>query len=170
MNKKPQILLNERVLKLREVHLIDSLGKSLGVVNTREALKIAKEEEFDLFVVSLNTNPPVAKIIDYGHMKYEEDKKAKANQKHKQETKEVKISPRIAQHDLNTFIKRAIKFLEHGDKVKLTCVFKSREIEHPELGKEKIQLFLDSIADHGQSEGEPTLLGKLMSIMVNPKK
>jgi translation initiation factor IF-3 len=170
MIKKPQVFLNERVLKFRDVLVINSDGQSLGVMGSRKALDIAQNQGLDLFLVSPNSNPIVCKILDYGKHKYEEDKKLSASHKPKQETKEIKISPRIQQHDLNTFINRAIKFLQHGDKVKVTCVFKAREIEHPQLGYDKIVSVLEAIEFVGLPEDEPVLLGKMMSVMVNPKK
>jgi translation initiation factor IF-3 len=103
-------------------------------------------------------------------MKYEEQKRERANHKPKQDTKEIKVSPRIQKHDIETFVKRAIKFLEHGDKVKVTCVFKQRELEHPELGLAKIKTVLEELNEYCVYEGEPTLQGKIMSIIVNPKK
>lgn len=168
--KKTFILLNEKVLKFREALVIGSDGKPLGVINTREALNIAKNEGLDLFAVNTNVSPVVCKIVDYGRMKYEEDKRERANHKAKQETKEIKISPRIQQNDLNTFTKRAIEFLEHNDKVKITCVFKHRELEHSELGLNKIEIMLKNLEDHCSYEGKPILNGKYMSITINPKK
>lgn len=168
--KKPQILLNERTLRFKELHVIGSDNKFVGVMNSRDALKMAQDEDLDLFIVSSTTNPPVAKILDYGQMKYAQDKREKANQKHKQDTKEIKISIRIQQHDMDVFIKRAIKFLEHGDKVKLTCVYKSREIEHADLGFVKIKSMLESLNNYCVYDGEPVLSGKILSIIVSPKK
>jgi len=168
--KKTFVFLNEKVLRFSNALVIGSDNKSLGIIATRKALEIAKSEGLDLFVVNSNSNPVVCKIVDYGKMKYEEDVRERANHKIKQETKEIKISPRIQQNDLNTFIKRAVKFLEHGDKVKITCVFKHRELEHPELGLNKIEIMLRSLEDFCLYDTKPTLVGKLMSITINPKK
>lgn len=168
--RKTQVLLNERILKFREVLVIDADGKALGNLPAKSALERAKEQGLDLYLVSQNTPVPVCKIVNYGQMKYEEDKRARANHKPKQDLKEVKLSPRIQQHDIDTFTKRAIKFLEHGDKVKVTCVFKAREIMYPHLGEEKIKIMLTALTNHGTVEGTPVLQGKLMSVMVNPIK
>jgi translation initiation factor IF-3 len=168
--KRQIVFLNEKVLKFREALVIDHNGKSLGQMPTKIALNIAKNEGLDLFAVNVNSNPIVCKIVNYGQMKYEEQKREKANHKPKQDTKEIKISPRIQKHDIDTFVKRAKKFLEHGDKVKITCVFKNRELEHPELGLKKINEFLELIDEMCMYEGTPVLQGKLMSILVNPKK
>lgn len=168
--KQQPIYLNERVLKFKEVHVIGDDKKSLGVMSSRNALNIAKDAGLDLFLVTANSNPPTAKILDYGQMKYEQDKKERGKPKNKQDTKEIKISSRIQQHDLDVFTKRAIKFLEHSDKVKITCVFKAREIEHTDLGLEKIQVMLNALADYCVYEGQPILSNKTLSITVNPKK
>jgi translation initiation factor IF-3 len=169
MNKKPQIFLNEKALKFRDVLVIDSNGNTLGVMQTKRALDIAKNDGLDLFVVNQFANPVVCKILDYGKYKYQEDKRQQANQKPKQTVKEVKLSPRIQLHDIETFAKSSNKFLAHGDKVKITCVFKSREVEHPEIGLAKIMTLLDLIKDSGFTEEEPVLKGKLMTVMVSPK-
>ena len=168
--KKTQNFLNEKALKFRELHIINSDGKSLGTMQTRQALTLAKEQGLDLFVISPTATPPIAKILDYGQMQYTEAKRARANHKPKQELKEVKISPRIQQHDLDTFTNRAIKFLQHGDKVKTTCVFKSREIEHPELGLDKLKIMLEALLPYGTTENEPVLQGKIMSVIVTQVK
>jgi len=168
--KKQYVFLNDKVLKFREALVIDSSGSSLGVMPTRKALELAQNSGLDLFAVNTNITPIVCKIVDYGQMKYEEQKRERANHKPKQETKEIKISPRIQKHDIDTFVKRAKKFLEHGDKVKITCVFKFRELEHPELGMNKVQIVLNELSDLCVYEGHPVLQGKLMSIIVNPKK
>jgi translation initiation factor IF-3 len=169
MNKKPQIFLNEKVLKFRDILVIGPEGNTLGVMQSRQALQIAQTEGLDLMVVNHLASPIVCKILDYGKFKYQENKKLQANQKPKQETKEIKVSPKIQLHDIITFVNRAKKFLEHGDKVKVTCVFKAREIEHPELGLNKINIVLDLLKDLCVIESEPSLKGKVMSCMLNPK-
>lgn len=166
--KKNQVILNKKIVyTFSEVTVISSEGKSLGVMPSRDALDLAQNEGLDLLLVS-SGDKPVCKIVDHGKLKYQEEK-SKAF-KHKQETKEVKISPRIQQHDLETFTKRAIKFLTHGDKVKLTCVFRHPELQHPEFGKQKIDAFLEIISEYGLPEGDPVLNGKNMSLMINPIK
>lgn len=168
--KKQYVFLNEKVLKWREALVIDSSGSSLGVLPTRKALDLAKNEGLDLFAVNTNISPIVCKIVDYGQMKYEEQKRERANHKPKQDIKEIKVSPRIQKNDIDTFVKRAKKFLEHGDKVKVTCVFRNRELEHSELGLEKIKTVLNELSDYCTYEGQPILQGKIMSITVSPKK
>lgn len=168
--KKQYVFLNEKVLKWREALVIDNSGSSLGVLPTRKALDLAKNEGLDLFAVNTNISPIVCKIVDYGQMKYEEQKRERANHKPKQDTKEIKVSPRIQKNDIDTFVKRAKKFLENGDKVKVTCIFRNRELEHSELGLEKIKIVLNELSDYCTYEGQPILQGKIMSIIVSPKK
>jgi translation initiation factor IF-3 len=121
-------------------------------------------------VISTNATTPIAKILDYGQYKYLENKRNKSNHQHKQETKELKISPRIQKHDIDTVIKKAIAFLQHGDKVKLSCVFKAREITFPEIGEEKIKNMIDELTEYGSTADLIELKGKVMSVVINPKK
>ena len=148
MHKKPFIYLNEKVLKLPEVHLIDDSGSSLGTMTSRQALNLAREKDLDLFVVSTTATPPIAKILNYGQYKYLENKRNKENSKPKQDTKELKISPRIQKHDIDTIIK----------------------ISFPTIGEEKIKLMLDELSEYGSTADVIELKGKLMSVLMNPKK
>jgi translation initiation factor IF-3 len=119
--------------------------------------------------VSSTANPPVAKIIDYGKYKYLEGKQGKDKKSKQAEVKGIKISPRIAEHDLAFQVKKAQRFLEEGHKVKVTCMFKAREITHPELGRKKLDSFAEQCAEHGSVERIPTLDGRLMIMVLNPK-
>jgi|APCry1669188910_1035180.scaffolds.fasta_scaffold81004_2 translation initiation factor IF-3 len=172
MNKKPQVFLNERILKFKEVHVIDVDQKSLGNMSTRTALNLAREQELDLYLVSLNVEPPICKIVDYGKMKYNESKQNKASNanKPKQDTKEVKIHPFTQQHDIDFLLKRCVKFLGDGDKVKITCVFKNRELSRPNMGLDKIKSMIDSLVELGTPDNEPVLQGKNMFAVLSPKK
>jgi translation initiation factor IF-3 len=120
-------------------------------------------------MVSPTAVPPVCKIIDHGRHKYEQDKLGKDKKSKSQDVKGIKISPRIAEHDLTVAVKKAIRFLEDGDKVKVTCQFKAREVTHPEFGKQKLQIFADQVAHLGTVERTPTLDGKLMVMVLVPK-
>lgn len=141
--------------EIRDVRLIDSEGHNLGIMNVRDALKQAKEADLDLLLASKEANPPVCKILDFGKFKYDERKKEKEHKHHTQEIKEVKISPRTAEHDLNISLKKINHFLEQGDKVKITCAFKTREIQFPEIGRQKIQYLLDRVTHTIYIEKEP---------------
>ena len=138
-------------------------------MQSRQALQLAKEEGLDLVLVSAAANPPVAKIIDYGKHKYLEGKQGKDKKSKQLEVKGIKISPRIAEHDLAFQTKKAIGFIEDGHKVKITCMFKAREITHPELGRKKLDTFAEMVAEHATVERTPTLDGRLMIMVLNPK-
>lgn len=138
-------------------------------MQSRQALNIAREEGLDLVLVTSTANPPVCKIIDYGKHKYLEGKLGKDKKSKQQEVKGIKISPRIAEHDLTFNIKKAHEFLEEGHKVKVTCMFKAREVTHPELGRKKLDFFAENLADIGVVERTPTLDGRLMIMVLNPK-
>ena len=138
-------------------------------MQSRQALQLAKDEGLDLVLVSAAANPPVAKIIDYGKHKYLEGKQGKDKKSKQLEVKGIKISPRIAEHDLAFQTKKAIGFIEDGHKVKITCMFKAREITHPELGRKKLDLFAEMCVDHATVERTPTLDGRLMIMVLNPK-
>lgn len=156
-------------MRYRDVRVIGSDGSQLGIMQSRQALNQAREEGLDLVLVSSTAQPPVCKIIDYGRHKYLEGKQGKDKKSKQQDVKGIKISPRIAEHDLQTNITKARRFLEDGDKVKVTCMFKAREITHPELGRKKLELFAEAIADLGAQERVPTLDGRLMIMVVLPK-
>ena len=153
-----------------EVQVISSNGENLGILNTNEAISIAKEEGLDLIEISPNARPPVCKIMDMGKFKYDAQKKAnKAKKKQKKiELKEIKLRPVTEIHDYNFKIKNAKKFLAKGDKVKFTIRFKGRELQHSSLGSdlmEKIKLDMQSI---GRVELEPKFDGKQMIMVIQP--
>jgi len=138
-------------------------------MQSRQALNLAREEGLDLVMVSPTAQPPVCKIIDYGKFKYLEGKLGKDKKSKQQEVKGIKISPRIAEHDLDFLIRNAQRFLEEGHKVKVTCMFKAREITHPELGKKKLEIFAEQVAELSNVERTPTLDGRLMIMVLAPK-
>lgn len=162
-------MINERCLRFREVRLVDSDGKQLGIVPSREALSIAEKQGLDLVLVSSTANPPVCRVIDYGRYKYEQERREREHKKKQQGVKGIKISPRIAEHDIATAIKRTTKFLVAGDKVRVTCQFKAREITHPELGRAKLQRIAEEVVHLATVERQPTLDGKLMVMVLVPK-
>jgi len=157
------------VLKYRDVRVIGSDGEQLGIMQSRQALNQARDEGLDLVMVSPTAQPPVCKIIDYGRHKYLTEKQNKDSKKKSQEVKGIKISPRIAEHDITFLIKNASKFLEEGHKVKVTCMFKAREITHPELGRKKLDYFADMVKDIAVVERPPALDGRLMIMVLVPK-
>lgn len=129
----------------------------------------AREEGLDLVLVSATSQPPVCKIVDFGRHKYLEGKLGKDKKHKQQEVKGIKISPRIAEHDMAFMVKNAAKFLEEGNKVKVVCQFKAREITHPDIGREKLDRFAEMVKDHGTVERIPQLDGKFMIMILMPK-
>lgn len=157
------------MLKFRELRVIGSGGEQLGVITSREALDRARDEGLDLVLVAATAQPPVAKITDYGKHKYLEGKLGKDKKPKGQEIKGIKISPRIADHDMEFLAKNARKFIEHGDKVRVTCMFRARELAHPENGRERLDKFAAWLEDVAVVERQPNLDGRQMIMVLNPK-
>ena len=163
--------LNEKI-KSPEVRVIDETGQNLGVMPTAQAITTARERGHDLVAVFPNANPPVAKFLDYGKFKYQQEKenqKAKAKQK-KVNIKTVKISARIGQHDLEIRRKRATKFLEEGNKVKIELRLRGREHQHVDLAKELINNFIKSLQEERKIavEAELERQGSTLSVTIRP--
>ena len=160
---------NDRIRAL-QVQVIDSDGKNLGTLNTREAINMAKQEGLDLIEISPNANPPVCKIIEVGKYKYDLQKKAnKAKKKQKIiNLKEIKLRPVTEIHDYNFKIKNAQKFLEKGDKVKFTVKFRGREMQHTHLGNKLMDRIINDTAKLGKVEVMPKLEGRQIIMIVQP--
>ena len=161
---------NEEI-RYRELRLIAEDGEMLGVMSAKEAQAIATERGLDLVEVSPNAKPPVCKVMDIGKYKYEQakrDKEAKKKQ-HVISVKEVKLRPNIDVNDFNTKTRQAMKFLEGGDKVKATIMFRGREMAHPEVGSELLEKVAATLADVGVVEKPAKLEGRNMSMIVSPK-
>ena len=153
-----------------EVQVIASNGENLGILNTNEAIAMAKEEGLDLIEIAPNAKPPVCKIIDMGKYKYDIQKKAnKAKKKQKKiELKEIKLRPVTEIHDYNFKIKNAQKFLEKGDKVKFTVKFKGREMQHTHLGNELMDRIINDTAALGKVEVHPKFEGRQIIMIIHP--
>ena len=153
-----------------EVQVIASNGENLGILNTNEAISIAKEEGLDLIEIAPNAKPPVCKIIDIGKYKYDAQKKAnKAKKKQKIILlKEIKLRPVTETHDYNFKLKNAKKFIAKGDKVKFTIRFKGRELQHSNLGHELMKKIQEDIKDIGKVELFPKFDGKQMIMIIQP--
>ena len=153
-----------------EVQVISSNGENLGILNTTEAIAIAKKEGLDLIEIAPNAKPPVCKIIDIGKYKYDAQKKAnKAKKKQKKiELKEIKLRPVTEIHDYQFKIKNAQKFLSKGDKVKFTIKFKGRELQHSHLGNELMDKIKDDMQKIGKVELQPKFDGKQMIMVIQP--
>jgi translation initiation factor IF-3 len=166
----PQVRINHRI-RVPEVRVVAEDGSNLGVLPTDEALRRAQEVGLDLVEVNPKAAPPVCKILDFGKFKYEEKKKQR-EAKRKQtvvEVKEVKIRPKTDDHDLMVKVRAARKFLESGNKVKVTCRFRGREITHPERAQMQFEAFLSEVDDLANVEQTPLMEGKNMALVLAPK-
>ena len=153
-----------------EVQVISSSGENLGIINTNQAISMAREDGLDLIEISPNANPPVCKIMDMGKFKYDAQKKAnKAKKKQKKvDLKEIKLRPVTEVHDYTFKIKNAQKFLTKGDKVKFTIRFKGRELQHKHLGNELMEKIKTDMSSVGKIELQPKFDGKQMIMVVQP--
>ncbi len=152
-----------------EVRVVGEDGEMKGVMSVAEGVKLAEEAGLDLVEVSPNANPPVCKILDYGKYKYEQQKKASEARK-KQKTvdvKEVKIRPGIEEHDYNVKMRNARKFLENGDKVKVTMRFRGREMAHQNIGMDLLKRMIDELADVGKVDLEPKMEGRQIIMVLS---
>ena len=153
-----------------EVQVIGSDGDNLGILNTNEAISMAKEQGLDLIEISPNAKPPVCKIIDMGKFKYDSQKKANVAKKKQKivALKEIKMRPVTETHDYEFKVKNAKKFIEKGDKVKFTIRFKGRELQHSHLGKELMDKIKVDMQDIGKVELHPKFDGKQMIMVIQP--
>ena len=153
-----------------EVQVIGSDGNNLGILNTNEAISMAKEQGLDLIEISPNAKPPVCKIIDMGKFKYDAQKKANVAKKKQKivALKEIKMRPVTETHDYEFKVKNAKKFIEKGDKVKFTIRFKGRELQHSHLGKELMDKIKIDMQDVGKVELHPKFDGKQMIMVIQP--
>tara|TARA_B100001996_G_scaffold333890_1_gene283717 strand:- start:110 stop:649 length:540 start_codon:yes stop_codon:yes gene_type:complete len=161
---------NEKITA-SEVRVISSSGKQLGIISIREALNHAEDEGFDLVEVSPDANPPVCKIIDYGKLKYRQQKsKKEAKKKQKTiEVKEIKLRPGINKHDYEVKIKALSKFIAGGNKVKVSMRFRGREIEHQNLGFDLLKKLTEEVIDYAKVEVPPKSEGKQIMMILVPQ-
>lgn len=160
---------NEKI-RAREVRLIDSNGEQLGVKSRQEALEIAQKRNLDLVLVAPNAKPPVCRIMDYGKYRYEQQKKEKEARKKQKviNIKEVRFTPGIGDHDFETKLKNARKFLEKGDKLKASVRFRGRAITHKELGQDVLNRLAEELKDIAVVETKPKMEGRNMFMMLAP--
>ena len=164
------LMINEQI-RDKEVRLIGEDGEQLGVMSAKDALKLAKEAELDLVKIAPTAKPPVCKIIDYGKYRYEmarKEKEAKKKQKIT-EVKEIRLSPNIEENDLNTKVNSARKFIEKGDKVKVTLRFRGREMAHMASSKVILDVFAEKLSDIAVVEKPAKLEGRSMQIVLGEK-
>lgn len=166
-----KLKVNEAI-RAREVRLIDDAGNQVGVVVTTEALRMAQEAGLDLVEVSPNVEPPVCKIIDYGKYMFELEKKTRESKKKQKivKLKEIRMQPKIEDHDLEFKTKHVKEFLDEGDKVKVTIRFRGRELAHTHLGKVVLDDVLKLLGEDGYIlDRPPTMEGRFMSMILSPK-
>jgi len=150
--------------------VIASDGEQLGVMPVRQALLRAEDAGLDLVEIAPKANPPVCKIIDYGKFRYHQTKKEKESKKsqHQVKVKEIKLKPNIDVHDLNTKMKQAKEFIQKGNKVKLTCTFRGREMLHTDLGRKVIEKFCEELGDIAVKESPVKPMGRTISTTIAP--
>lgn len=166
---KDQTLINNRI-RAKEVRLIGDDGSQLGIKPTAEAISMAEAANLDVVLVAPNAKPPVARIMDYGKFKYEQQKKDKEARKKQKviSLKEIRLSPTIEEHDFNTKLSHAKKFLSKEDKVKVSIRFKGRAITHKEIGRKVLERFAEALKEDGQIEQRPKMEGRSMFLVVAP--
>ena len=163
--------INERI-RVPEVRLIDENGQQVGIMKTSEALRYAESRELDLVEVAPDAKPPVCRVLDYSKYKYEQIQKQKAARKHQQQinVREIKFRPKIAQHDYDTKKGHVERFLKARDKVKVTIMFRGREVAHPERGEMILNRLADELGDLAVIEQRPQQDGRNMTMMLAPQK
>jgi translation initiation factor IF-3 len=163
--------INERI-RVPEVRLIDDEGNQIGVLKTPDALVFAQERDLDLVEVAPEARPPVCRVLDYSKYKYEQAQKVKQARKHQQQitVREIKFRPKIAEHDYDTKKHHVERFLKHKDKVKVTIMFRGREVTHPERGTAILDRLAEELSELGVVEQRPMQEGRNMTMMMAPSK
>ena len=169
--------INERTrvnqqIRISPVRVVDPQGEQIGILPIERALEIAEEQGLDLVEVAPLARPPVCRIMDYGKFRYEEQRKAREARKkqHQVQLKEVKMRPGIEDHDFDFKLRHARRFLEEGNKVKITMMFRGRQMAHPELGREVLDRVVTEVADVGKVESNPTMEARSMTMVLAPLK
>ena len=167
----PEVRVNERI-RVPQVRVIGDDGTQVGVLPVREALTLAQSKGLDLVEVSPTARPPVCRIMDYGKFKYEQNRRARKAKKkqHQMQLKEIKMRPKIEEHDYSFKVEHARQFLEARDKVKLTVTFRGREIAHQEIGHRLIQKVIAALADVSTVESPPRSEGRTLTSVLMPKQ
>ncbi len=167
----PEPRINERI-RVPEVRLIDEEGRQIGIIRTAEAMTMARERDVDLVEVAATASPPVARLMDFGRNKNEQAKKEREAKKHQVnvQLREVRMKPKIDDHDVDFKTRTAAKLLKQGDKVKVTVMFRGREITHPQIGKALLDRVQASLEDIASLEKDAMLEGRHMTIILAPDK
>ena len=168
-NDRPrETRVNERV-RAREVRLIDENGESIGVMSSQRALDIARDRNLDLVEVSPNANPPVCRLMDYGRFKYEQAKKENEARKNQKTItlKDIRLSPRTDEHDIDVKTRKILEFLAEGDRVRVSVKFRGAEMRHPDIGRKLLDGIAEVLKGIGVVERSPVMEGKMMSMIVS---
>jgi translation initiation factor IF-3 len=167
----PQARINDYI-RAPQVRLIDDDGSQLGIKPTKEAMQYAFDKGLDLVEVASQADPPVARVMDYGKYRYEQEQKAKLARKHQTQinVKEIKLRPKIGVHDYNTKKGHVERFLNQRAKVKVTIMFRGRETSHPERGRDLLMRLAEDVKEIGQIESQPLLDGRNMVMVLGPTK
>ena len=165
------MMINEEI-RDHEVRLIGPDGEQLGVMPTRQAMDIAEEKELDLVKIAPTAKPPVCKLMDYGKFRYEQSKRDKEARKNQKviTVKEVRLSPTIDEHDTQVRVRDCIKFLQDGNKIKVSIRFRGRMVTHSDIGLQVMNSFFDQVKDYAVMDRAPATEGRTMTMMLSPKK
>ncbi|MEZ6140715.1 MAG: translation initiation factor IF-3 [Zavarzinella sp.] len=159
--------MNEQI-RFSPVRVVGAEGEQLGIIPTSQALEIARESGMDLVEVAARERPPVCKIMDYGKFRYEQSKSSKTKS-HQQKLKEIRVRPKTGEHDVETKVNQAKKFLEHHDKVLVNVIFRGREMQHIEEGQRIMQMVLEQLAEFCKIEKPASMEGRRMTALLAPK-
>jgi len=158
-------------IRAPEVRVIDADGKQVGILAVKEAIRLAEEQGLDLVEVAPGASPPVCRVMNYGKYKYQQNKRSQEAKKHQTviHVKEVKVRPRTEEHDYQFKLRHILRFLEEGNKVKVSLLFRGREIAHPEFGREMLARIQESVKEKAVVEQTPRMEGRIMVMILSPK-
>ena len=167
---KKELPINEEIRE-KEIRLIGADGSQLGITSAKEAYKSAQEQNLDLVMIAPQATPPVCRIMDYGKYRFEQAKREKEAKKKQKvvEIKEIRLSLKIDTNDFNTKVNHALRFLQGGDRVKVSIRFRGREMAHPEMGKANLERFAEACAEYGVVDKQPKLEGRSMIMFLSAK-
>ena len=165
------LMINEEI-RDREIRLIGPEGEQLGIMSARQALDIAEEKELDLVKIAPTAKPPVCKLMDYGKYRFEQSKREKEARKNQKviSVKEVRLSPTIEEHDMQVRVRDCVKFLQNGDRVKVSIRFRGRMITHSDVGLQVMNEFFARVKDYAVQDRKPSTEGRTMTMMLSPKQ
>ena len=163
--------INEEI-RDREIRLIGPEGEQLGIMSARQALDIAEEKELDLVKIAPTAKPPVCKLMDYGKYRFEQSKREKEARKNQKviSVKEVRLSPTIEEHDMQVRVRDCVKFLQNGDRVKVSIRFRGRMITHSDVGLQVMNEFFARVKDYAVQDRKPSTEGRTITMMLSPKQ